>query len=76
MKSINGYKFENEIDAINAVQRCNEAHGLPKNNGETKNWVNYKKTTLDNNEFFYIIADESIVSILGYPTPIMIDNNF
>lgn len=60
-----GYKYTTEQEAINAKNLCNNAFNYPKNDSVTENWVGYQFSNLDN--FYYIIFDESIESILGLP---------
>jgi len=66
---INGYKYTNEQDAIDARKQCADYYGLPKSPEDvTKYWVNYETAELDNPIFWYIVFDESIEQILGQPT--------
>lgn len=59
-----GYKYIIEQDAINAVNECNLAYGYPKQD-TTTNWIDYQFSDLD--DFYFIIFDESVRSILGEP---------
>ncbi len=66
---INGYKYTNEQDAINARKQCADYYGLPVTPDDvTKYWVNYETAELDTPIFWYIVFDESIRVILGEPT--------
>lgn len=66
---INGYKYTNEQEAINARKQCADYYGLPVSPEDvTKYWVNYETAELDNPIFWYIVFDESIEQILGQPT--------
>ena len=66
---INGYKYTNEQDAINARKQCADYYGLPKAPEDvTQYWVDYETAELDNPIFWYIIFDPSIEMILGEPT--------
>jgi hypothetical protein len=66
---INGYKYTNEQDAIDARKACADYYGLPTApENVTKYWVNYEIAELDNPIFWYIVFDESIRVILGDPT--------
>ncbi len=68
---INGYKYENEQDAIAAIERIN-AHfniGTSEDN-VTKNYVIYNTAELNTPIFYYIVVDETLIPILGYPSPI------
>ncbi len=65
---INGYKYTNELDAIQARQDCADFYGLPKSaEDETIYWVDYIEATENNPVFWYIIFDESVRSVLGEP---------
>ncbi len=66
--TINGYKYTNEAEAIEARKDCADFYGLPKTtNDETIFWVDYIEATQNNPVFWYIIFDESGRSILGEP---------
>jgi hypothetical protein len=66
---INGYKYTNEQDAINARKQCADYYGLPVAPEDvTQYWVDYETAELDNPIFWYIEFDESIRVILGDPT--------
>ena len=66
---IDGYKYTNEQDAINARKQCADYYGLPVSPEDvTQYWVNYETAELDNPIFWYIVFDESIEMILGEPT--------
>ncbi len=66
---INGYKYTNEQDAINARKACADYYGLPVSPEDvTQYWVDYEIAELDNPIFWYIVFDESIRVILGEPT--------
>lgn len=66
---INGYKYTNEQDAINARKQCADYYGLPVAPDDvTQYWVDYETAELDNPIFWYIVFDESIRVILGEPT--------
>jgi hypothetical protein len=66
---INGYKYTNEQDAINARKACADYYGLPVSPEDvTQYWVDYETAELDNPIFWYIVFDESIEQILGQPT--------
>ncbi len=66
---INGYKYTNEQDAINARKACADYYGLPVTPEDvTQYWVDYEIADLDTPVFWYIIFDESIREILGEPT--------
>lgn len=64
---VQGYKYETEEEAINARQECASYYGLPKENGTTLYWVDYSFAELNTPQFWYILYDESIYSILGEP---------
>ena len=66
---INGYKYTNEQEAIDARKACADYYGLPVNPDDvTQYWVDYETAELDNPIFWYIVFDESIRIILGEPT--------
>ena len=66
---INGYKYTNEQDAINARKACADFYGLPVSPEDvTQYWVDYEIAELDNPIFWYIQFDSSIEMILGEPT--------
>ena len=66
---INGYKYTNEQEAINARKQCADYYGLPVSPEDvTKYWVDYETAELDSPIFWYIVFDESIEMILGEPT--------
>lgn len=66
---INGYKYTNEQDAIDARKQCADYYGLPVAPDDvTQYWVNYETAELDNPIFWYIVFDPSIEMILGEPT--------
>jgi hypothetical protein len=66
---INGYKYTNEQDAINARKACADYYGLPVSPEDvTQYWVDYEIAELDNPIFWYIQFDSSIEMILGEPT--------
>lgn len=66
---INGYKYTNEQEAINARKQCADYYGLPvAPEDTTKYWVDYETASNDNPIFWYIVFDESIRIILGEPT--------
>jgi len=66
---INGYKYTNEQDAIDARKQCADYYGLPVAPEDvTQYWVDYETAELDNPIFWYIVFDSSIEIILGEPT--------
>ncbi len=66
---INGYKYTNEQEAIDARKQCADYYGLPVAPDDvTQYWVNYETAELDNPIFWYIVFDSSIEMILGEPT--------
>ena len=66
---INGYKYTNEQEAIDARKQCADYYGLPVAPEDvTQYWVDYETAELDNPIFWYIVFDESIEMILGEPT--------
>jgi len=68
MTYINGYKYINEQEAINARQKCNDYYRIPISlDSTTQNWTDYYYTELNEQTFYYIIFDESLIPILGQP---------
>lgn len=68
-----GYKYITEQEAINSLMKCNIYYCIPKSPEDiTQNWVSYKK---DKSGFWYIIYDESLLSILGQPIEFEITDN-
>jgi hypothetical protein len=66
---INGYKYINEQDAIDARKQCANYYGLPTSpENVTKYWVDYEIAQLDEPIFWYIVYDSSIEVVLGKPT--------
>ena len=66
---INGYKYTNEQEAIDARKQCADYYGLPVSPDDvTQYWVDYETAELDNPIFWYIVFDPSIEMILGEPT--------
>jgi hypothetical protein len=66
---INGYKYTNEQEAIDARKQCADYYGLPVAPEDvTQYWVDYNTAELDNPIFWYIVFDESIRVILGEPS--------
>ena len=66
---IDGYKYTNEQEAIDARKQCADYYGLPVTPDDvTKYWVDYETAELDTPIFWYIVFDESIRVILGEPT--------
>ena len=65
---INGYKYTNEQDAIDAREQCDAYYGIPVTPDDvTQNWVDYNTATLDNPIFYYITFDDSLRIVLGEP---------
>jgi len=72
---INGYKYENESDAIEARKQCADYYGLPKSPEDTTiYWVNYNFAEYNTPQFWYIIFDESLRTILGEPEDLQIES--
>lgn len=66
---INGYKYTNEQEAIDARKQCADYYGIPVAPDDvTQYWVDYETAELDTPIFWYIQFDESIRVILGEPT--------
>jgi len=68
MAFINGYIFQNEIEAIAAQTQCDTFYGIPKTpTNITKHWISYNFAELNTPQFWYITFDESLISIFGQP---------
>lgn len=68
MQYINGYKYTNKNQAIEAKLKCNEYYGIPLNiNDVTKNWVDYQFAELNDPQFYYIVYDDTLLPVLGEP---------
>lgn len=69
MAFINGYIFQNEIEAIAAQTQCDTFYGIPKSPEDiTQHWVGYNFSELNTPQFYYITFDESLLIVLGQPT--------
>lgn len=74
---INGYKYTNEQEAIDARKQCADYYGIPVAPDDvTQYWVDYETAELDNPIFWYIVFDESIRVILGEPTEFEVTTPF
>lgn len=62
-----GYKYINEIDAINAVESVNSVYTF---NGVTNKFVDY----IQIEDFYFIIYFEELKQYLGNPIEIQINN--
>jgi len=63
-----GYKYQTEQQAQQARKQCADYYGLPKSPEDvTQYWVDYQYAELNEPPFWYIIYDESILTILGQP---------
>ena len=63
-----GYKYQTEQEAQQARKQCADYYGLPKASDDvTQYWVDYQYAELNEPPFWYIIYDESILTILGQP---------
>jgi hypothetical protein len=63
-----GYKYQTEQEAQQSRKQCADYYGLPKASDDvTQYWVDYQYAELNEPPFWYIIYDESILTILGQP---------
>jgi hypothetical protein len=63
-----GYKYDTEQNAIDARKQCADYYGLPVNPEDTTiYWVDYQKASLNEPIFWYIVHDDSLDNVLGYP---------
>lgn len=63
-----GYKYNNEIDAINARESVDSYYGIPVSPDDvTQNWVEYNEASLNEPIFWYINWHESLNVVLGEP---------
>ena len=66
-----GYKYNTEIEVINARKLAADFKGLPINpNDITIYWVNYSYSELD--DFYYIQYVEGLNVVLGEPSEIIL----
>ena len=69
MAFINGYEYITEQEAQNAINLCNTYYGIPKTATDiTQNWCSYAYAELNEPTFWYIIFDDTLLSVLGQPT--------
>lgn len=63
-----GYKYDTEQDAIDARKQCADYYGLPVTPEDTTLfWVDYQTASLNEPIFWYIVHDDSLDDVLGYP---------
>lgn len=63
-----GYKYQTEQESQQSRKQCADYYGLPKASDDvTQYWVDYQYAELNEPPFWYIIYDESILTILGQP---------
>ena len=63
-----GYKYDTEQDAIDARKQCADYYGLPVSPEDTTLfWVDYQTASLNEPIFWYIVHDDSLDDVLGYP---------
>lgn len=68
-----GYKFLEKEIATGARSELVSVKELPKKKGDvTIYWQNYEKAALDEPAFFYMLADESMITTLGKPSKFQI----
>ncbi len=63
-----GYIYQTEQEAIDAIQQAATYKGYPIPNGTTLYWVDYSYSELDN--FYYIVYVEGLEEVLGQPQEI------
>ena len=69
MRSIKGYQYPTEQEAINAREACDAYYGIPVAPDDvTQNWVDYQFAELNTPQFWYIVFYESLTPVLGTPT--------
>lgn len=67
VKKIKGYKYNTEKEASEAREKCAKFYGLPKKDSTTVYWVNYSMARMDDDILYYILADYSVLNVLGSP---------
>ena len=68
---INGYKYDTQEDALAAMERINAQFNIgTSEDNVTKNYCIYNIAEHNTPLFYYIVAEESLIPILGYPSPI------
>jgi hypothetical protein len=66
---LNGYQYDIEQDAIDAREACDAYYGIPiASDDVTQNWVDYQFTEYNDPQFWYIMYDDTLLSVLGEPT--------
>lgn len=76
MSILNGYKFDNEEDAVLAKSACSAYYNIPVNDASTtQDYVDYYFADQNDPVFWYIIYDETLVPVLGEPTEFELNNN-
>lgn len=71
---ITGYVYELVSEAQQAVNDCNEYYKLPINKTSiTQNWCMWQAGKIGKTDIFYIIADKSLIPVLGEPVKFTID---
>jgi hypothetical protein len=73
---LNGYKYDIEQDAIDAREACDAYYGIPVAPDDvTQNWVDYQFAELNNPQFWYIVYDDSLLTVLGEPTEFEVNDS-
>ena len=75
--TITGYSFNVEAAVIAAKNQARNAHGLPVDqNSVTQEWIDYNisYTEQDEEDFYYVIWDDSLNPLFGQPEQIEINN--
>jgi len=75
MAYINGWKYTNEETANEALQLIDSNKGFPVAGGFTQHYTGFESYKLGEVEFFAILFDESLISLLGASHEIEINNN-
>jgi hypothetical protein len=65
--TILGYKYLTEIEAINAVELCNQYYGIPVSpQSTTTTWITFS-FSFGSPDFYYVLYNDTLPVVLGEP---------
>jgi hypothetical protein len=71
--TILGYKYLTEIEAINAVELCNQYYGIPVSpENETTTWITFE-FSYGSPDFYFIWYNDTLPVVLGEPTELVVE---
>jgi hypothetical protein len=74
---ISGYKYDSIAEAETAIQQCNVYYNIPAEPGDvTQDWAGYQTAVFDNPVFYYIIANDTLVPVLGQPSDFEVTSDY